>query len=94
MIVNQNKNIFFLTKNENRIKIFSGNKWVYKGKEEIISDLVERESILLWMHTDSVSDKLNTSIKLFKKFKEYFNDNDKELESLRKECELVLLNNR
>jgi hypothetical protein len=92
----ENKNIVLPNKNEKRIKIFSGNKWVYKGKEEIISDLVDGKYFIMDAHYDNVSEQLNTSTSSnYLKFKEYFNEGDKELiESLRKECELVLLNNR
>jgi len=92
----ENKNIVLPNKNENRIKIFSGNKWVYKIKDDIINDLVDGKYFIMDTHYDSISNKLKSeTASNYLKFKEYFNDGDKELvESLRKECELVLLNNR
>ena len=92
----ENKNIVLPNKNENRIKIFSGNKWVYKIKDDIINDLVDGKYFIMDTHYDSVSNKLKSeTASNYLKFKEYFNEGDKELvESLRKECELVLLNNR
>ena len=45
---------------------------------------------------DNVQPKLNTNTTTkYVQFKEFFNDKDKELvETLRKECELIMLNNR
>ena len=60
----ENKNIVLPNKNENRIKIFIGNKWVYKGKEEIISDLVDGKYFIMDTHFDTVSEQLNTSTHL------------------------------
>ena len=92
----ENKNIVLPNKNDNKIKIFTGNKWVYKKKDDIINDLVDGKYFIMDTHYDTVSPKLNShTISNYVKFKEYFDEGDKELvESMRKECELVLLNNR
>ena len=92
----ENKNIVLPNKNDNKIKIFTGNKWVYKKKDDIINDLVDGKYFIMDTHYDTVSPKLNSqTVSNYVKFKEYFDEGDKELvENMRKECELVLLNNR
>ena len=92
----ENKNIVLPNKNDNKIKIFTGDKWVYKIKDEVISDLVDGKYFIMDKYYDNVQPKLNTNTTTkYVQFKEYFNDKDKELvETLRKECELIMLNNR
>ena len=92
----ENKNIVLPNKNDNKIKIFTGDKWVYKIKDEVITDLVGGKYFIMDNHYDNVQPTLNTTTTTnYIQFKEYFNDKDKELvESVRKECELIMLNNR
>ena len=92
----ENKNIVIPNKNDNKIKIFTGDKWVYKIKDDVISDLVDGKYFIMDKYYDNVQPKLNTNTTTkYVQFKEFFNDKDKELvETLRKECELIMLNNR
>ena len=96
----ENKNISLTNKKDNLIKIFKDNKWVYQGKEETIHSLVDGKYNILdaFYENCNFNDKINgfalTKINYIK-FREYFEKGDKELiEKLKKECELVLLNNR
>jgi hypothetical protein len=92
----ENKNILLTNKKENKIKVFSGNKWIYKDKDETINDLVDGKYFILDSHYESKinSDEFICNSK-YKKFRKFYDDKDKNLvEQLKKECELVLLNNR
>jgi len=43
----ENMNIVLPNKNENMVKIFMNNKWVYKDKNEAIMDLVDKKYMLM-----------------------------------------------
>jgi hypothetical protein len=94
----ENKNISLSNMRDNKIKIFSDNKWVYKDKDETISDLVDGKYYLLDSHykVQEESKNLEEGDKTrFVNFKEYLHADDKEfVTKLKKQCELVLLNNR
>ena len=92
----ENKNIALTNSRDNKIKVFSDNKWIYKDKEETINDLVDGKYYILDAHYEQVNDSLESDSRTnFVKFKEYFNSEDKEfVNKLKKDCELVLLNNR
>ena len=94
----ENKNISLSNMRDNKIKIFSDNKWVYKDKDETISDLVDGKYYILDSHYKVQEENKNLEEgdkTRFIKFKEYMNADDKEfVTKLKKKCELVLLNNR
>ena len=92
----ENKNIAFTNKKDNKIKVYSNNKWIYKDKEDIINDLIDGKYFILDNHYNIACENLNLSSKAtYEKFRTFFDENDKILhEQLKKECELVLLNNR
>ena len=92
----ENKNIVFTNKKDNKIKVYSGDKWIFKDKDDIINDLIDGKYFILDNHYNGVFENLNTSCKTtYEKFRTFFDDNDKILhDQLKKECELVLLNNR
>lgn len=94
----ENKNIVLPNKNDNKLKIFKDNKWIYRNKDETISDLVDGKYTMLDSHYELA---INTSdlapfVKMnYQKFRKYYDEGDKELlEQIKKESELVLLNNR
>jgi hypothetical protein len=94
----ENKNIMLPNKKENLLKVFQGNKWVLKNKNETITDLVDSKYNIIDGHFEKVEDTpqiaphVQTSYQSFRKF---YDDGDAELiNNLKKECELVLLNNR
>jgi hypothetical protein len=94
----ENKNIALTNKKDNKIMVFKNNKWVYCSKDETINDLVDGKYFILDNHyqqmenTDSFSEDTKTT---YEKFKSYFDEGDKKLvEQIKKDCELILLNNR
>jgi CRISPR/Cas system CSM-associated protein Csm2 small subunit len=80
------------------VKIFQGDKWVYKNKSETISDLVDSKYTIIDEHYEeqNSNDHLEPQVKTtFTKFRKFYDEEDAEMvERLKKECELVLLNNR
>ena len=46
----ENKNIVLPNKNDNKLKVFTGDKWIYQDKEETISDLVDGKYFILDSH--------------------------------------------
>jgi len=95
----ENKNIILPNKKENFVKVYQDNKWVYKKKDDTIMDLIDCKYNLMDEHYETI-DNAPTNIKPhiksnFVKFKKLYNEGDKELiESIRKECDIVLLNNK
>ena len=92
----ENKNIAFTNKKENRLKVYTDNKWIYKNKKDVISNLVDKNYHNLDTHYDKNNPELNSFYKNnYLKFREFMNEGDKELvETLKAECENVLLSNR
>jgi hypothetical protein len=92
----ENKNIVLPNKKDNKIKVYSENKWIYKDKDELLHDLIDGKYFILDNYYDSVIENLSNSNKLnYEKFRTFFDENDKLLhDQLKKECEFVLLNNR
>ena len=43
----ENKNIAFTNKKDNKIKVFSENKWIYKDKDETLNDLIDGKYFIL-----------------------------------------------
>ena len=93
----ENKNICLPNKKDNLIKVYQNNKWIYKTKDETITDLVDSKYMIMDSHYEKC-DKSNLShfIKMnYDKFRKYYDEGDKELEeNIKKECDLILLNNR
>jgi len=94
----ENKNIMLPNKKENLLKVFQDNKWVFRNKNETITDLVDSKYNIIDEHfgkvenTPQIAHHVQTSYMSFRKF---YDDGDAELiHNLKKECELVLLNNR
>ena len=94
----ENKNIVLPNKKENLVKIFQGDKWIYKNKNDTITDLVDSKYTIIDDHFEEINSQPNIGpgIKTtFTKFKKIYEDGDEEMvANLRKQCELVLLNNR
>ena len=94
----ENKNIVLPNKKENLVKIFQGDKWIYKNKNDTITDLVDSKYTIIDDHFEEITNQPNVgpAIKTtFTKFKKIYEDGDEEMvANLRKQCELVLLNNR
>ena len=94
----ENKNIMIPNKKENLVKVFEGDKWIYKNKSETINDLVDSKYTIIDDHYEDMESQegIEPRIKTtFTKFRKFYEEGDAEMvETLRKECELVLLNNR
>ena len=92
----ENMNISLINKKDNKIKIFNGDKWIYKNKDETITDLLDGKYFILDSYYESIYDNLSKSKKInYEKFRINYDDKDKKLiEKLKEECELILLNNR
>ena len=94
----ENKNIMIPNKKDNLVKVFEGDKWIYKNKNETITDLVDSKYNIIDDHYDEMdnAEKVNQNIKTtFTKFRKFYEEGDEEMvANLKKQCELVLLNNR
>ncbi len=94
----ENKNIALTNKKDNKIMVFKNNKWVYCNKDETINDLVDGKYFILDNHYQKMESEHSFSkdSKIsYDKFKTYFDEGDKKLvEQIKKDCELILLNNR
>ena len=94
----ENKNIALTNKKDNKIMVFKNNKWVYCNKDETINDLVDGKYFLLDNHYQKLENDKSFSKETkssYEKFKTYFDEGDKKLvEQIKKDCELILLNNR
>ena len=92
----ENKNISMSNVRDNKVKIFSNNKWIYRDKDETINDLVEGKYFILENHYENDKDKFNKEEQdHIDKFKDSFDEGDKGfVEKIKKDCELLLINNR
>ena len=92
----ENKNISISNIRDNKVKIYSEKGWIYKDKDETINDLVNGKYLILDNHYQNIVDNIDVKKSdTFEKFKINYNLGDKYLvEKLKKDCELILLNNR
>ena len=92
----ENKNIVMPNKKENMLKVYHGDKWIYKNKNETIRDLIDSKYMIIDNHYDKVkSDVPNGTQSSYTKFRKFYDEGDEELvKELKKECDLVLLNHR
>jgi hypothetical protein len=91
----ENKNILLPNKNDNKMKVFSGDKWVYKDKNETINDLMDGKYFIMDTHYETICETTDKKFTLFKRFQALFDERNKMIvETQKKECELLLLNNR
>lgn len=94
----ENKNIMLPNKKENLVKVFKDNKWVYKDKNDTITELIDSKYMIIDDHYDELHEDetippvIKTS---YMKFRKFYDEGDESMvEKLKQECELVLLNNR
>lgn len=89
----ENKNIVLSNKRDNKLKIFSGNKWIYKNKDDALKNLINGKYFILDNHYETICDKLK--IINYEDFRAKYDIKDKDiLNKLKIDSELVLLNNR
>ena len=91
----ENKNILLPNKKDNKMKVFSGDKWVYKDKTETIDDLMDGKYFIMDTHYETICNTTDKNFTLFKRFQALFDKRNKMIvDTQKKECELLLLNNR
>ena len=92
----ENKNILMPNKKENMLKVYDGDKWIYKNKNETIRDLIDSKYMIIDNHYDEVKTDVPNGIqRTYTKFHKFYDEGDEELvKELKKECDLVLLNHR
>lgn len=92
----ENKNIAFTNKKDNKIKVYRNNKWEYRDKDETINDLIDGKYYILDSHYDVSNNTMTiTNKSSYEQFRSFFDEKDKEIhDQLKKDCELILLNNR
>ena len=92
----KNKNIIFPNKNENLLKIYHGDKWVYKNKNEMITDLIDSKYMIMDSHYDDTKNSISNKVKKsYEKFQKYYDEGDEHItKHLKTQCGLILLNHR
>jgi hypothetical protein len=96
----ENKNIkmTLANKKDNIIQVYQDNGWIYKDKSQVLDDLMDSKYSVIDTHYDKLenSNAINPLIRTkYLKFRKFFDEGDREMvASLKKECELILLNNR
>ena len=96
----ENKNIkmTLANKRDNIIQVYQNDNWIYKDKSQVLEDLMDSKYSVIDTHYDKLenSNSLTPNVKMkYLKFRKFFDEGDQEMvASLKKECELVLLNNR
>ena len=96
----ENKNIkmTLANKRDNIIQVYQNDNWIYKDKSQVLEDLMDSKYSVIDTHYDKLenSNSLTPNVKMkYLKFRQFFDQGDQEMvASLKKECELVLLNNR
>ena len=89
----ENKNILLPNKKENKIKIFTNNKWTYRSKDDILNDLIDGKYFIMDTHYETICDKIKN--RKYETFRGKYEGKDKEvLDLIKKESEMVILNNR
>ena len=80
------------------IQVYQNNGWIYKDKSQVLEDLMDSKYSVIDTHYDKLenSNSINPVVRTkYLKFRKFFDEGDREMvASLKKECELVLLNNR
>jgi hypothetical protein len=92
----ENKNILLTNKKDNKIKIYSGDKWVYKNKDDILKKIMDGNYFILDEHYEEICTKIEKfKILNYETFRDKYDEKDKDvLNQIKKNSELVLLNNR
>ena len=92
----KNKNIIFPNKNENLLKIYHGDKWVYKNKNEMITDLIDSKYMIMDSHYGDTKNRISNKVqKSYEKFQKYYDEGAEHItKHLKTQCGLILLNHR
>ena len=94
----ENNNIKLTNKKENYVKVYQGDKWIFKDRKSTIKQLMDEKYTIIDNHYEESKEELIPKSKhvesQFDKFKEMYSDGDKDLHNeIRVDCELLLLNN-
>jgi hypothetical protein len=92
----ENQNIIVSNKKENVIRVYEGNKWVFKEKRSAINDLIDSKYFIIDNFYDNGSKYLSSfQKKNYEDFRGKYDENDPELmNNLKKNVEITILNNR
>ena len=92
----ENKNICLPNKKEQFIKVFTDNKWIYKDRKSTIEELIDKNISFLdnYFLQEGKENLDNTQQKRYVEFHEKIHEKSSDTkESVKKQTELVLLNN-
>ena len=93
----ENKNIKLTNKKENYVKVYQGDKWIFKDRKATIKQLMDDKYTIIDNHFEESKEepKPKHVENQYQKFKEMYADGDRDLHNeIRIDCELLLLNNR
>ena len=93
----ENKNISLSNIRDNKLKIYSDKGWIYKDKDETINDLVDGKYFLLDNHYQTIENKTDFNMdqtESYESFKNCYQEDKAFIEKIKKDCELILINNR
>jgi uncharacterized Zn-finger protein len=93
----ENKNISLSNIRDNKLKIYSDKGWIYKDKEETINDLVDGKYFLLDNHYQTIENKTDFNMdqtESYESFKNFYQEDKAFIEKIKRDCELILINNR
>ena len=90
----ENKNIKLTNKKENYVKVYQGDKWIFKDRKATIKQLMDEKYTIIDTHYEESKEEPKHAESQFDKFKELYNNGDKDLHNeIRVDCDLLLLNN-
>ena len=92
----ENNNIKLTNKKENYVKVYQGDKWIFKDRKSTIKQLMDDKYTIIDNHYEEYKEepKPKHVDSQYKKFKDMYNDGDRDLHNeIRVDCELLLLNN-
>jgi hypothetical protein len=92
----ENNNIKLTNKKENYVKVYQGDKWIFKDRKSTIKQLMDDKYTIIDNHYEEYKEepKPKHVDSQYNKFKEMYNEGDRDLHNeIRLDCELLLLNN-
>ena len=92
----ENNNIKLTNKKENYVKVYQGDKWIFKDRKSTIKQLMDDKYTIIDNHYEEYKEdpKPKHVDSQYNKFKDMYNEGDRDLHNeIRVDCELLLLNN-
>ena len=92
----ENQNIYISNLKNNYVMIYDGNKWNLHDRNEIFSDLIDNNEIILEQKLEDWIETGNKYPEIMKKFQRYIEkkENDTIINKIKEEIKLILYNNR